>query len=82
MTQVIQLTCKLFITCHQLKIIIIKQTFTEAIYFMHLIQLSLDEVVTEWNGHRIRASHNTRVPAGIPDQLFFLPPSGKCFIIF
>ena len=51
---------------------------------MHLIQLSLDEVVTEWNGHRIRAiaSHNTCVPAGIPDQLFFLPPSGYYFLFY
>ena len=48
---------------------------------MHLIQLGLDEVITERNGHRTRASHNTCVPAGIPDQLFFLPPSGKYFII-
>ena len=40
--------------------------------FMHLIQKSLDEFATEWKGHRIRASRNTRVPTGIPDQLFFL----------
>ena len=49
---------------------------------MHLIQLGLDEVITEWNGHRTRASHNTCVPAGIPDQLFFLSPSGKYLYIY
>lgn len=43
---------------------------------MHFVQ---DEVASEWNGHRIRAGRNTRVLAGIPDQLFLLPPAGILF---
>ena len=43
--------------------------------FMHLVQKSLTEVVNEWNSHRIRPSRNTCDPAGIPDQLFYMPAS-------
>jgi hypothetical protein len=41
--------------------------------FMHLIQRELDAVVHEWNTHRIRIGKNQLVPAGIPNELFFLP---------
>ena len=41
--------------------------------FMHLIQEELDTVVHEWNTHRIRPSKDCTIPAGIPDELFFLP---------
>ena len=40
---------------------------------MHIIQRELDTVVHEWNTHRIRPSKDCLVPAGIPDELFFLP---------
>lgn len=40
---------------------------------MHIIQRELDTVVHEWNTHRIRPSNLCLVPAGIPDELFFLP---------
>ena len=42
---------------------------------MHLVQKSLTEVANEWNSHRIRPSRNTCDPAGIPDQLFYMPAS-------
>ena len=41
--------------------------------FMHIIQHGLDTVVHEWNKHRIQLSKDCLVPAGIPDELFFLP---------
>ena len=40
---------------------------------MHIIQQELDILVCEWNTHRIRPSKDCFVPAGIPDELFFLP---------
>ena len=40
---------------------------------MHIIQQELDILVREWNTHRIRPSKDCFVPAGIPDELFFLP---------
>lgn len=40
---------------------------------MHIIQHGLDTVVHEWNKHRIQLSKDCLVPAGIPDELFFLP---------
>ena len=41
--------------------------------FMHLIRQYLDKVVREWNIHRIRPTWGARCPAGIPDELYFLP---------
>ena len=40
---------------------------------MHLIQEELNTVVHEWNTHRIRPTKDCSIPAGIPDELFFLP---------
>jgi len=50
--------------------------------FMTLIQSDLDSVRHEWNTHRIRPSPGARCPAGIPDELFFLPqpPAVNCLI--
>ena len=42
--------------------------------FMDLIQSDLDEVRRQWNTHRIRPSVGARCPAGIPDELYHLPP--------
>ena len=41
--------------------------------FMHIIQQELDSIKREWNTHRIRVSKDHLVPAGIPEELFFLP---------
>ena len=41
--------------------------------FMHIIQQELDSIKREWNTHRIRGSKDRLVPAGIPEELFFLP---------
>ena len=41
--------------------------------FMHIIQQELDSIKREWNTHRIRVSKDRLVPAGIPEELFFLP---------
>ena len=43
--------------------------------FMAVIQQDLDAVRRQWNTHRIRPSAGARCPAGIPDELFYLPPS-------
>ena len=50
---------------------------TECIWycFMNIIQEDLDAVRQQWNTHRIRPSAGARCPAGIPDELFYLPPS-------
>jgi hypothetical protein len=40
---------------------------------MHIIQQELDSLKHEWNTHRIRVSKDRLVPAGIPEELFFLP---------
>jgi len=42
--------------------------------FMRCVQSDLDEVRRDWNIHRIRPSRDARCPAGIPDELFYLPP--------
>ena len=42
--------------------------------FMHLIQGDLDDVRRDWNTHRIRPSRDAYCPAGVPDELFYLPP--------
>lgn len=41
--------------------------------FMHIIQRELNTLVHEWNTHQLRPTRNCSVPAGIPDELFFLP---------
>jgi len=53
----------------------VKQTECLRFCFMHLIQNELDNVVREWNTHRIRPSAGARCPAGIPEELYFLPPA-------
>ena len=40
---------------------------------MATIRNDLREVAAQWNMHRIRPSVGARCPAGIPDELFFLP---------
>ena len=46
--------------------------------FMALIQQELGKVADEWNSHRIRPSRMAECPAGVPDELYFLPEaSGK-----
>ena len=44
--------------------------------FMEVFQNDLNEVAAMWNMHRIRPSRGARCPAGIPDELYFLPPAG------
>ena len=39
------------------------------------VQKDLDAVRHQWNTHRIRPSVGARCPAGIPDELFFVPPA-------
>jgi len=43
--------------------------------FMAVVQKDLDAVRQQWNTHRIRPSAGARCLAGIPDELFYLPPS-------
>lgn len=46
--------------------------------FGPLIQKQLEDLVYEWNHHRIRNSRNSETPGGIPEVLYFLPEqSGK-----
>lgn len=40
---------------------------------MHILQQELDTVAHEWNTHRIRIGKNCLVPAGIPNELHYLP---------
>jgi hypothetical protein len=44
--------------------------------FMDVVQRELDFVRQQWNIHRIRPSAGSRCPAGVPDELFFLPQAG------
>ena len=44
--------------------------------FMQVLRNDLAEVAAMWNMHRIRPSNGARCPAGIPDELYFLPPTG------
>ena len=50
--------------------------------FMELMRNDLREVVHEWNTHRIRPSRGSRCPAGVPDELYFMPsaPAAECLI--
>ena len=41
--------------------------------FMRFIEADLQQAAALWNSHRIRPSRGTVCPAGIPDELFFLP---------
>jgi hypothetical protein len=44
--------------------------------FMDLMQADLDNFSQLWNAHRIRPTAGAVCPAGIPDELYFLPPAG------
>jgi hypothetical protein len=46
--------------------------------FMEYVQRELDVAATYWNTHRIRPSRQTPSPPGIPDELYFLPPTADC----
>jgi hypothetical protein len=52
--------------------------------FMSMLRKDLENVACMWNMHRIRPSTGARCPAGIPDELYFLPqPSAiNCKINF
>ncbi|CAG9823930.1 unnamed protein product [Phaedon cochleariae] len=41
--------------------------------FMEIIQGELDEIIHEWNNHRISNSRNNRAPLGKPNVLFNVP---------
>ncbi len=41
--------------------------------FMDVLNSDLADVVRMWNSHRIRPSSGARCPAGVPDELYFLP---------
>jgi len=43
--------------------------------FMNFLQQDLSEVVRLWNTHRIRPARGARCPPGIPDELYYYPPS-------
>lgn len=51
--------------------------------FMSVIQKDLNCVRQQWNTHRIRPSRGARCPAGVPDELYYLPeaPATRCGII-
>jgi hypothetical protein len=59
-----------------------KETDCLRFCFMDLLQLDLDDVRKQWNIHRIRPSVGSRCPAGIPDELFYLPdpPAVDCLV--
>ena len=44
--------------------------------FMNVVQNDLNNFVSFWNCHRIRHSPGAGCPAGIPDELYFLPADG------
>ena len=50
--------------------------------FMDLVQKDLDEARREWNTHLIRPSRGARCPAGVPDELYFVPrpPAVNCLL--
>ena len=54
---------------------LIPQLNSDAVRFSFgpLLQLQLDNFVSEWNSHRIRKSNMAEVPPGIPDVLFNFP---------
>jgi len=41
--------------------------------FMPIIQKQLDDMRCQWNTHRIRPSVGASCPAGVPDELYYLP---------
>ena len=41
--------------------------------FESIIEQELQDLVTEWNSHRIRSSKMAEVPAGKPDVLYHFP---------
>lgn len=43
--------------------------------FLSVVQRELDSVRVQWNTHRIRPSVGARCHAGIPDELYYLPPA-------
>lgn len=59
-----------------------KETDCMRFCFMELMRNDLREVVHEWNTHRIRPSRGSRCPAGVPDELYFMPsaPAAECLI--
>jgi len=51
----------------------VRQTECLRFCFMALLQRDLDSVRRQWNTHRIRPSAGAVCPAGVPDELYFLP---------
>ncbi|XP_027858982.1 uncharacterized protein LOC114135683 [Xiphophorus couchianus] len=41
--------------------------------FLHIIQKELNEVVSAWNHHRIRPTHNSQSPHGRPFMMYTVP---------
>lgn len=50
--------------------------------FIDVIQRDLDEARQQWNSHRIRPSSGARCPAGVVDELYYLPqlPATDCLL--
>jgi hypothetical protein len=40
---------------------------------LHLIESELNEFMEEWNTHKIRANSRSRLPSGIPNDLYDMP---------
>jgi len=60
----------------------LRQTDCLRFCFMSVIRDDLEFVQQIWNTHRIRPSRGATCPAGIPDELYFLPipPGVDCLI--
>jgi len=53
----------------------VMQTDCSRFCFMELIQKDLNIVKDQWNSHRIRPSVWARCPAGVPNELYYVPPA-------
>ena len=49
--------------------------------FMDVIQEELDNIVKEWNTHKIR-KNNGEVLSGIPDELYYITPAPSSGFIY
>ena len=63
------------VNCHAFEVGNVRQTELVRFCFMEVIQQDLNLVQRLWNTHRIRPSAGAVCPAGVPDELYFLPPS-------
>ena len=49
--------------------------------YADILMAELSDFQNEWNSHYMRRTHGARCPAGVPDDLFYLPEMTGCILL-